>query len=821
MSLDSKQLCIDLMACNTEVEVIEVLDSAGLWEDGDAWRYFGDDDGNFDTIGNQQSRPEASLVEKIINCVDARLILACLLAGLDPEGPDAPSSIREAVARFIEHAKNPDSADAGRVKDWVNEKRTGEGRLITLAASGLKTPDNATYSIADAGEGQTPLRMPDTFLSLHKANKLRIPFVQGKFNMGGTGALQFCGKNNLQLVVTRRHPDLVKDSTEPTDSHWGFTIVRRENPSGGRRTSTYTYLAPINKETAPHKGLVLSFAAKTMPIFPDGKNPHGREAAWGSLVKMFEYESSGFKSNIISAGGGLLRRLDFLIAESGLPVRLYECRDFAGHAGSFETNLTGLAVRLEDDRVNSLEDVPSSAKLSVHGEPMGVTIYAFKKGKAKTYRRSEGIAFVVNGQTHGYISTEFFKRRSVSMSYLADSLLVVVDCSEISGRAREDLFMNSRDRLREGELKKDIERLLEDMLRNDEGLRRLKERRRQEEIAERLGDSKPLEEVLQSILRNSPALSTLFIAGQRLSNPFKTKTVAQEERKYEGKRFPTIFKFRNVEYGKKLTRECHENLRARISFETDAENDYFMRDLDQGTFELLRESGGEWEATADFVLNLHEGVATLTLPLPEGTRDGDELHFRAVTTDESRIEPFINEFDLRVKPATKPRPPGSPTTPRKPPSPKQGTDREQESYLALPTIIEVEEENWGEYEPPFDKNTALRIRHAGRSEGADASDAYDFYVNVDNLYLKTEQKGSSTPPQFLNSRFIYGLVLIGLGLLQDERTLKKIVQAAEDEEEEAQTEANIEDIVERVARSIAPVLLPMIDALGGLEVESD
>ena len=28
----------------------------------------------------------------------------------------------------------------------------------------------------------------DTFLSLNKNNKLRIPFVQGKFNMGGTGA---------------------------------------------------------------------------------------------------------------------------------------------------------------------------------------------------------------------------------------------------------------------------------------------------------------------------------------------------------------------------------------------------------------------------------------------------------------------------------------------------------------------------------------------------------------------------------------------------------------------------------------------------------
>lgn len=815
-TLDSKRLCLDLMACNTEAEVIDVLKSSGLWDDDDAWRYFGDDDGNFDTIGNQQSRPEAALVEKVINGVDARLILACLLAGIHPEGPEAPTSIRKAVARFIEEAVNPDSADTGRVKNWVDAKRTAEGRLITLAASGLKTPNNPTYSIADAGEGQTPHRMPDTFVSLHKKNKLRIPFVQGKFNMGGTGALQFCGKHNLQLIVTRRHPDLTRNSLEPTDSHWGFTVVRRENPSGGRRTSTYTYLAPGDKEAHPRKGRVLSFASATMPIFPEGKNPHGREVGWGSLVKLFEYESSGFKSNIISAGAGLLRRLDFLIPEAALPVRLYECRDFSGHAGSFETNLTGLAVRLEDDRVNSLEDVPSSAKLSVHGEQMDVTIYAFKKNRAKTYRRSEGIAFLVNGQAHGYISTHFFRKPSVSMSYLADSLLVIVDASHISGRAREDLFMNSRDRLREGELKKDIERLLEDMLRNDEGLRRLKERRRQEEITERLGDSKPLEEVLESILKKSPALSTLFIAGQRLANPFKTKMVGQGDRKYEGKRFPTIFKFRNLDYGKKLIRACHLNLRARIAFETDAENDYFKRDLDQGTFELLRRVGNAWEETSDFVMNLHEGVATLTIPLPTGTAAGNELDFRAVTTDESRVEPFTNEFTLQVKPEAKPV--SGSHTKKKPPTKKKGQDREQETHLALPTIIEVEEEKWPEYDPPFDKTTALRIRHAGRTtDSGNSSDAYDFYVNVDNLYLKTEQKGSSISPQFLRARFIYGLVLIGLGLLQDERALKKLAKSLDAEGEEPQDEVSVEEIVERVSRSIAPVLLPMIDALGGLE----
>ena len=67
-----------------------------------------------------------------------------------------------------------------------------------MIATGQKS--KPCYSILDTGEGQTPEKMPETLLSLGKSNKLRIPFVQGKFNMGGTGVLQFCGEKNIQLI---------------------------------------------------------------------------------------------------------------------------------------------------------------------------------------------------------------------------------------------------------------------------------------------------------------------------------------------------------------------------------------------------------------------------------------------------------------------------------------------------------------------------------------------------------------------------------------------------------------------------------------------
>ena len=228
-----------------------------------------------------------------------------------------------------------------------------------------------------------------------------------------------------------------------------------------------------------------------------------------------------------------MRRTDLLLPDTALPIRFCEARDFKGHAGSFENTLTGLSVRLEDDKTDNLEDgFPTSCPLAAGGESMKATIYAFKKGKAKTYRNDEGIVFTLNGQTHGHLTPDFFHRKSVGLSYLSDSLLVVVDCSLFTGRAREDLFMNSRDRLSRGELRSSIESELEDMLKNHQGLRDLKERRRREETQARLADSKPLEDVLETILKHSPSLANLFLLGKRAVNPFKTREVQENEQPY-------------------------------------------------------------------------------------------------------------------------------------------------------------------------------------------------------------------------------------------------------------------------------------------------
>ena len=225
------ELCLSLMKADSEDEVVDLLQQAGYWHDRDVWRFLGDTENNFGPIGNQQSESVAALIEKLVNSVDARLMNACRQHRIDPDSPLAPQGMREAVAAFFEDHEGRLPDDAGSIANWLDSKATQEADLLTLTATGLMPRAGSglpCLSIADAGEGQTPDDFPSTFLSLNRSNKLRVQFVQGKFNMGATGALQFCSpEHRLQLIVSRRNPEFLEDATD-RDLQWGFTVVRRE-----------------------------------------------------------------------------------------------------------------------------------------------------------------------------------------------------------------------------------------------------------------------------------------------------------------------------------------------------------------------------------------------------------------------------------------------------------------------------------------------------------------------------------------------------------------------------------------------------------------
>jgi len=773
---DARSLCLSLAKAETEREVIKILKDAGYWDDPDAWRYYGDNENNFATIGNQQSAPDAALVEKIVNSVDAVLMRECLRRGIDPEGPDAPQTLKNALKSFF-------GIREGVLTNLGPKRRRELAQNIMVVASGRKS--TPCYSIVDKGEGQTPLKMPETFLSLTKSNKLRIPFVQGKFNMGGTGALQFCGKHNLQLIISRRDPEIVKlEGDDGTSEYWGFTVIRREDPTSGMKSSTFKYLAP--------EGKILMFKAENLPLLPgEYPNAYERPLEWGTFIKLYEYQLIGALKTVITLD--LNYRLAVLLPNIALPVILYERRP-GYKAHTYHSVLSGLSVRLEEDKYENIEDgFPSSSILNIKGQEMKVQIYVFKKdARVEHYKKDEGIIFTVNGQAHGFIPNSFFTRKSVGMSYLADSILIIADCSNFSGRAREDLFMNSRDRLRSGYLKREIEDTLAYLIKNHKGLRELKEKRRREEIEGKIGDAKPLVKVIEKAIKNSPALSKLFVEGVKITNPFNLTGAGTQKEKFKGKQFPTYFTL-TKEFTKEKPKHCPINQKFRVTFETDAENNYFKRDTDPGEFKLYMNG----TLIKNYTLNLWNGIANLTVELPENVHIGDLIEFLAEVNDNMRVDPFLNKFYVIVDPPIK-KHAGKSGELLKPPGEEQDDKRKKPSALDLPNIIEVHRDEWEKHD--FDRESALKVVDSGEN-------GYDFYINMDNIYLLTEIKGrTKTDPRILEAQYKYGMVLLGLSLI-------RAFEGGENEEE------SISDKISDITKAIAPVLLPMISTLGELEEE--
>lgn len=811
-------LALALMKADSEEEVVALLQAAGYWEDPDLWRYLGDTENNFGSIGNQQSEAVAALIEKLINGVDARLLNACLERGIDPTSPEAPQSIRRAVADFFEDHPGPLPADFGSIAIWPDAMATREADQLTLTATGFGPKAGSglpCLSIADSGEGQTPDDFPSTFLSLQKSNKLRVQFVQGKFNMGATGALQFCSpQHRLQLIISRRNPRLLATPSE-RDLEWGFTVVRREPPSHGTRSSVFTYLAPFEIKQGRDGG-VLSFAAEGMPIFPrankDGRAAYARSCPHGSLVKLFEYHLDGTKSNIVRSGGGLLQRVDFGMPELALPIRLYECRDaYKGHSGSFATNVLGVVARLDRDRHDNLEEgFPIGHVLRLEGREVRVRAYALK-ASAREYRSgSSAIVFTINGQTHATKSLEFFRRKAVGMSQLADSLIVVVDCTEIEGQLREDLFMNSRDRLREVALGSRLEDGIQRFLHDDPVLRLLKNQRREQEIADRLSDAKPLADALSDLVRQTPGLSQLLIGGRAIPSPFPKGGggAGTGPSNFAGKRFPTYFRFRGKDDDEVLERVAHLGSTARLRFETDAEDDYFHRDIERGAFEveIFDPAGGSWSPLQDLSFTgPSSGLAGLSFELPADVAVGDEVRIRTLVTDPSRIDAFVLEAHLRIAAATSTS------------SGTSGKDRKRNSgagtgdepgSVALPNIIPVHRDDttWVKYD--FDELTALHV--VGQGAADDGAEVFDFYVNYDNKYLLTAQKDPSREAEALRAQFVYSLVLFSMSLLMEERSKAAVEVHA------LAPDGDLEALVGAVARKLAPFVLPTLEAMNAL-----
>ena len=782
--MEAEQLFYNLLKAEDETKVDTILSDQGYLGDDSKWLPLGGIENNFPTVGNQQADPTGALVDKLINGIDAVLMSECFSTGVSPESAEAPQSMKEAVERFF-------GVRDGRLDGIDARERTSLAEKSELRLVAVGSRESPCYLLIDKGEGQTPAMFPDTFLSLHRSNKLRIPFVQGKFNAGGTGVLQFCGARNYQLIVSKRHPMAPRGEQDSTADLWGFTLVRRLRPTKGERSSTYVYLAP--------KGRVLAFRAESIRVLPGDEapnrtpTPYSRPLEYGTCVKLYNYRWRPKSTATTEARYEIERYLQ----APCLPFRVTETRDY--RANYYSTTIAGVwaTVNPADDEKGMIEQgFPAAGELNIEGIgslPYRIVVFGEQVNPRHV---PHGVFFTLNGQRHGSLPNDFTRGR-LKFDYLSRHLLVSVDCTQMEESTREDFFMASRDRIRENEAFEKIVSQLEEELRSHPGLKALNAAWRKREIEKALDSERSSVEAFQHLLRSDPSLAGLLSSGIQLV----TSTGPGDPPEFKGRKFPTYFRLSKGPK-KGLTKYCPINRSILVEFETDAANDYFERADSPGSI-CFQPDGvkPQWK--------LWNGRLRARFTPLSQAEVGDHTQVRVTVSDvenEMRGGPFEAAFQMVVdKPSDREQHEGESKEHKQKSQGKNGSD----PLLAVPNIIEVTKEQWNGMEPPFSSFDSLRVR-------SDGAGGYDFYLNVDNSFLLTElSRSGSTDKALMRYWFKYGLVLCGLGMLQQYRTAHSSNGQGDTEADEHEGLASQDPmvLVNEAMTGLARVIIPVVRRL--------
>lgn len=542
-----------------------------------SWQPLDENESNFGVIENQQSSPIAAIIEKITNSIDAILMRKCFEARIDPKSAVAPKSMEEAIAKFF-HPQN---------ESWyLGPPRQAQAEDIQILADGPRL--NTSLVIYDNGEGQHPEDFETTFLSLLKGNKNEIAFVQGKYNMGGTGALVFCGKRRYQLIGSKKFDG---------SGNFGFTLIRKhpltETEMQTRKNTWYEFLKIDDR--------IPSFLSDTLDL-----GLKGRLFKTGTVIKLYSYDLPSGMRSVISRD--LNQSINEFLFEPALPIYTIDKPERYPHDKNLARELYGLKRRLEQDDSKYVQDSFSENYESSEIGRMKVTCYVFRnKVEGKTVKESRetiereffknnmSVMFSVNGQVHGHYTSEFITR-SLKMPLLKSHLLIHVDCTHMRMTFRNELFMASRDRLKGADETRTLRDLLTELL--SKGKLQDIYKQRKDSISLDAGDTKDANELLRAFTKSVPLNSELF---KLLSNTFKLdipkeaskgegnrKKEEEKERKepFKPNRFPSFFKLRTQSTEEKPAAKIPLNGSRSVKFLTDVENQYFDRTKDPGDLKI-------------------------------------------------------------------------------------------------------------------------------------------------------------------------------------------------------------------------------------------
>jgi len=788
-----KQLFKELYFAQTEDDVDKVINNHSDIFKQENWFPLGGNENNFGVIENQQSNPIAALIEKITNSIDAILMKKCLEVGINPKSGQAPKSMEEARAKFF--------ANHG---DWdLPSKRKEQSESIQIIADGPRL--NPSLTIYDDGEGQHPEKFERTFLSLLEGNKTEIHFVQGKYNMGGSGAVVFCGKKRYQLIGSKKYDNTGK---------FGFTLIR-EHPLNKeeekvKKSTWYEYLK-VNKK-------IPAFHAEQQNL-----ELYNTAFTTGTIIKLYSYDLPSGSRSVISRD--LNQSINEYLFEPVLPVITVDKKERYPDDRNLERDLYGLKWRLEQDDSRYVETYFSEDFDNASFGRMKVTCYVFKTKRAdrsvketKTTIRNEffknnmSVLFSINGQVHGHYTSEFITR-SLKLNLLKEHLLIHVDCTNIKYNFRKELFMASRDRLKDGEETRYLRQFLAEKLGDKNGRLAEIQKRRKESIAVESEDAKDL---LKSLAQNLPMDSdlmkllsqTLQLNQQTNDNPQKKKRPKAKKKRndtqpFNPQRFPSFFKRRVQGSAEKAVTIPIDGEKI-IYFYTDVEDHYFDRIEEPGElkialldFKTNETQGGNALGQIDQIEKVfnvrksspQEGTIKLHLDPKEALRVGDSAEIKASLSDPSGE--FHSEiFWVKI------------SDPKAPKLPSTKTEETEIPDLGLPEFIltHQEQRNNGVTWKQVEDATSKTINHSTvMYPMIDGEQLEKIYINMDStVFMNFKPKNPNEEQlELANRKYIASVYFHTLFLYTITKNLKyKFMQQTDTGDFEVELDDYLKDLFE-------------------------
>ncbi|MBI2581044.1 hypothetical protein HYV85_04555 [Candidatus Woesearchaeota archaeon] len=666
----NKELLLKFIKASDENEVEYILENDEYVKSLEWWPFNGTET-NFSTINNQQTDAIAALAEKPINSIDAVLIKECKLRGINPESNDAPRTMSGAVEKFFSIAD-------GDISSLGRDERRKLASDIRIIAFGDKI--RPTLAVVDFGEGQNPTDFKETLLSLHKKNKTRIPFVQGKYGMGGTGVIPFCGTKKYQLILSRKHPNLLRDGQEDL---WGFTLIRKTPSSKLNELDKHSWFECLVGDNSK----ILSFLGEELSILPDEENME-----YGCYIRLFNYDLPRPSSVIFD----LWRDLNRKLFAPALPVLIRENRleHFkVTKRKDYSIILIGNKYRIKsDDRDFVYKSIPLIANLESFGERI-VDVVVFKdfdeKGEDLRRRQEwttieESVFLTINGQTHFSLPKYWLKK--TGLDFLTDYLFVHIDCTNVNRTVTDDIFLGSRDRIRENTDFRNFQKALIFALSTNEILQKLNEEYRERQLAKIKPDKSIAKQLVAGLISKNKNLMSYFGLGSEVPITEVGEETEEVPEDYSGLYIPTFLKPRKRFTGSVLVKEVPKNARhSVVLFDTDAQNNYFTRDEDKGI--LTWNSSNERAKISTYYL--YNGMLPLRIII-DNPEEGEEFSF-SIEVSRPRTSPLTASFQIKIiaeKHKGKPR----------------GPSESEHTGVKLPELIVVREnpgqneEDWKSYD---------------------------------------------------------------------------------------------------------------------------